>query len=57
MPVPNQLKWVLVITGAGICGVGSSVLWVSQGSYISAVADSHNKSELFGLFWGLIQSG
>ena len=35
MPIANWMKWVCVIVGACIGGVGSSVLWISQGSYIS----------------------
>ena len=42
--VPRSLKWIIVIIGASICGVGSSVLWTTQGSYVSTIADPTNKS-------------
>ena len=44
IPIPKLLKWCIVILGALICGVGASILWVSQGSYISETADSVRKS-------------
>lgn len=56
LKVPKELVWVIIITGAIICGVSASALWVAQGAYTSAVASENRKSELFGLFWGLMMS-
>ena len=57
MPIPKSVKWCIVILWALICGLGASILWVSQGSYISETADSTRKSQLFGLFWIFQSSG
>ena len=54
--MPHFLGWVLVLLGASICGASASVLWVGQGAYVSEVAGSERKTELFGLFWSLMMS-
>ena len=44
MPISRLLKWVIVIFGAGLCGIGTSLLWTSEGSYVSAIADPTDRS-------------
>ena len=54
--IPRVLVWFIIILGAMICGISASALWVAQGAYTSAVASEDKKSQLFGLFWGLMMS-
>jgi hypothetical protein len=54
--MPKPLGWILVLTGATLCGASASMLWVAQGSYVSEVAGPERKTELFGLFWSLMMS-
>lgn len=54
--MPRFMGWALVLLGASICGASASVLWVAQGAYVSGVAGSERKTELFGLFWSLMMS-
>lgn len=54
--IDHTIVWVVIIFGAIICGVSASTLWVAQGAYVSQVADTNRKGELFGLFWGLMMS-
>lgn len=42
--LPKGLVWFSIITGATICGISASVLWVAQGAYTSNVADENRKS-------------
>ena len=47
----NLIKFVIMFFSA-ICGFGSSVLWVSQGRYISRIAIDNNKGFYNSFFWG-----
>ena len=35
VPISDSLKWVIVIIGAAISGVGPAIIWPSSGSYVS----------------------
>ena len=54
--IPTVLVWIIVIIGAVLCGISASILWVAQAGYTNATASENRKSELFGLFWGLMMS-
>lgn len=54
--ISTTLVWIFVNIGASITGLSASVIWVAQGAYTSKVASTDRKSELFGLFWGLMMS-
>ena len=47
----NFIKFILIFFSA-ICGFGSSILWVSQGRYISRIASHNNKGFYNSVFWG-----
>ena len=42
-----------MIFSAGINGLGSSLLWVGQSTYISQCASEENKGRFYGTFWFL----
>ena len=42
--VPAIWIWVIVIGGSILCGIGSSVMWVSQSGYLSEVASENRKN-------------
>jgi len=59
-------SWAVLIPAASLCGLGASVLWAAQGSYLTAAAGAYalNKGQdlksalgfFNGLFFGMFQS-
>jgi hypothetical protein len=36
--MPHILGWILVLSGAGLCGASASMIWVAQSAYVNEVA-------------------
>ena len=50
-----MIQAVILLTAA-INGFGASILWVSQGRYISRIANEENKGTYNSVFWAFFMS-
>lgn len=55
LTIPNAL--ILQLVAGAIQGIASGVLWVAQGSILTACSRKENREKMAGTFWGIYQAG